>query len=76
MYADPNRVREPYARLRLDRYEAKLIDSLVEYTGLSRAELVRQLVLNEAMDVLGLQTSHACTMPCSTRESAGQDSAG
>lgn len=58
MYADPKRIREPYARLRLDRYEAKLLDALVEYTGLSRAELVRKLVMNEAVELFGVD-AHA-----------------
>lgn len=63
MYPDPKRVREPYARVRLDQYEARVIDALVDYTGLSRAELVRQLLMNEALDVLGVDLHEANVAP-------------
>ena len=45
MYQDPKRVRTRYAALNLDQYEAQLIDALVDYTGIERASLLRQLVL-------------------------------
>ncbi|SFU36398.1 hypothetical protein [Halomonas korlensis] len=31
-----------------------MIDALVDYTGMSRATLLRQLVLKEALETLGL----------------------
>ena len=63
MYRDPKRVRRPYARINLDEYEAKLIDALVEYTGTERATLLRQLVMKEALEALGVADLHADTMP-------------
>jgi hypothetical protein len=57
MYADPKRVRRRYASIKLDEYEADLIDAVVAYTGESRAAVLRALIMREALEVLGL--SHA-----------------
>lgn len=54
MHQDSRRNRHRYAAINLDDYEAKLIDALVDYTGLSKATLLRQLVLKEALDTLGV----------------------
>lgn len=54
MYQDPKRVRERYGAINLDQYEARLIDALVDYTGLDKAALLRQLVLKEALETLGV----------------------
>lgn len=54
MYQDPNRIRRRYAALNLDSYEASLIDALVNYTGVEKATLIRQLVLKEATETLGV----------------------
>ncbi|SFU79739.1 hypothetical protein [Halomonas korlensis] len=54
MHQDTRRIRSRYAAINLDDYEAKLIDALVDYTGMSRATLLRQLVLKEALETLGL----------------------
>jgi hypothetical protein len=54
MYSDPRRVRTRYASIKLDEYEAQLIDAVVNYTGESRAAVLRALILREAMSVLGL----------------------
>jgi len=54
MYQDPKRVRERYGAINLDQYEARLIDALVDYTGLDKAALLRQLVLKEALETLGI----------------------
>jgi hypothetical protein len=62
MYQDPKRVRRPYARINLDEYEARLIDAMVDYTGIGRATLLRQLVLKEALETLGLGDSHVKKM--------------
>ncbi|SDK77808.1 hypothetical protein SAMN05661010_00049 [Modicisalibacter muralis] len=53
MYQDPQRVRTRYGSINLDEREAKLIDALVEYTGESKASLLRQLVLKEALESIG-----------------------
>ena len=70
MYTDPKRVRKPYARLNLDEYESKIIDALVAYTGLGRAELIRQLVINEALEVCGLDF-HEPNLAPAPRDCAG-----
>ncbi|UYF99359.1 hypothetical protein [Halomonas sp. GD1P12] len=54
MHQDTRRIRHRYAAINLDEYEARLIDALVDYTGMSRATLLRQLVLKEALDTLGV----------------------
>lgn len=54
MHQDTRRIRQRYAAINLDDYEAKLIDALVDYTGLSKATLLRQLVLKEALETLGV----------------------
>lgn len=54
MHQDSRRIRHRYAAINLDDYEAKLIDALVDYTGLSKATLLRQLVLKEALETLGV----------------------
>lgn len=53
MHQDTRRIRSRYAAINLDDYEAKLIDALVDYSGMSKATLLRQLVLKEALDTLG-----------------------
>ena len=54
MYQDPKRVRSRYGAINLDQYEARLIDALVDYTGLDKAALLAQLVLKEALETLGV----------------------
>lgn len=63
MYQDPKRVRSRYSGLNLDQYEAQLIDALVDYTGMDRATLVRQLVLKEALETLGVADLSVSNMP-------------
>lgn len=64
MYQDPKRVRRPYARINLDEYERRLVDALVDYTGEERATLLRQLILKEALETLGVADLHGtATMP-------------
>lgn len=59
MYPDPKRVRRRYAAINLDQYEARLIDALVDYTGIERAALLRQLVLKEALETVGFKDPRA-----------------
>jgi hypothetical protein len=54
MHQDTRRIRQRYAAINLDEYEARLIDALVDYTGMSKATLLRQLILKEALDTLGV----------------------
>lgn len=62
MYQDPKRVRSRYGAINLDQYEARLIDALVDYTGYDKATLLRQLVLKEALETLGI-ADLGLTMP-------------
>lgn len=54
MYQDPKRIRRRYGAINLDDYEARLVDALVDYTGMERSTLLRQLVLREAIETVGL----------------------
>ncbi|MCT8466994.1 hypothetical protein KZO85_00185 [Chromohalobacter canadensis] len=54
MYQDPKRIRSRYGAINLDAYEARLIDAMVDYTGIERATLLRQLILKEALETLGI----------------------
>ncbi|MCC5811341.1 MAG: hypothetical protein JJU06_13305 [Ectothiorhodospiraceae bacterium] len=58
MYQDPKRIRRRYGAINLDEYEARLIDALVDYTGIERATLLRQLVIKEALEALGIADFH------------------
>lgn len=59
MYQDSNRVRQKFATVYLDQYEADVITSMANYLGVSKAELVRQLVMKEAQETLGIETGQA-----------------
>ncbi len=59
MYQDPNRIRQKFATVYLDQYEADVITSMANYLGVSKAELVRQLVMKEAQETLGIDIGEA-----------------
>lgn len=63
MYQDPKRIRSRYGSLNLDQYESRLIDALIDYTGIDKAVLLRQLVLKEALETLGLDDIDLSTVP-------------
>lgn len=52
MLTDTKRIRKHRATLNLDDYEQGLINALVNYTGLSQAELLRLLAMTEARELL------------------------
>ncbi|RGP54397.1 MULTISPECIES: hypothetical protein [Pseudomonadaceae] len=52
MKQDVKRLRTHRATMNLDDYEQKLIDALVDYTGLSQAEVLRRLAMTEAHEML------------------------
>lgn len=54
MNSDIRRIRQRYSGVNLDDYEAKLIDALADYTGVSKATLLRQLIMKEALETLGV----------------------
>ncbi|MCO7214144.1 hypothetical protein [Halomonas sp. OfavH-34-E] len=53
MYQDPKRVRTK-ATVYLDQYEADVITALANYLGVPKAEVMRQMMMKEAQEVLGV----------------------
>ncbi|SDG21983.1 hypothetical protein SAMN05216571_106146 [Onishia taeanensis] len=53
MYQDPKRVRTK-STVYLDQYEADVITALANYLGVPKAEVMRQMMMKEARDVLGI----------------------
>ena len=53
MYQDPKRVRTK-ATVYLDQYEADVITALANYLGVPKAEVMRQMMMKEAREVLGI----------------------
>lgn len=54
MYQDPKRVRTK-ATVYLDQYEADVITAMANYLGLPKAEVMRQMLMKEAREVLGIE---------------------
>lgn len=57
MYADHKRVRDNRVTIRLDDYEHDLVMALANYQGDQPATLVRDLLMREAVSVLGTDDS-------------------
>ncbi|PAU76757.1 hypothetical protein [Halomonas salipaludis] len=53
MYQDTKRVRTK-ATVYLDQYESDVITALANYLGVPKAEVMRQMLMKEARDVLGI----------------------
>nr|WP_300306953.1 hypothetical protein [Halomonas sp.] len=53
MYPDPKRVRQKVT-VYLDQYEADIVAAHANYLGVSRAEVMRTMIIKEAMEVLGI----------------------
>jgi hypothetical protein len=53
MYQDPKRVRTK-ATVYLDQYESDVITALANYLGVPRAEVMREMMMKEAREVLGV----------------------
>ena len=53
MYPDPKRVRDNRITVRLDDYEHDLIVALANYQGEQPSTIVRQLIMREALEMLG-----------------------
>lgn len=63
MYADPKRVRQKLT-VYLDQYEADIVTAHANYLGVSRAEVMRSMIIKEAHDVLGVDLNELKnTMP-------------
>ncbi|OLO05090.1 ribbon-helix-helix protein, CopG family [Salinicola socius] len=66
MYQDPKRVRSNKCTVYLDEYEAAIIQAHANYNGISRAEMMRQLMLQQARTALGIDpASLNTTVPVS-----------
>ncbi|MFI8749055.1 ribbon-helix-helix protein, CopG family [Vreelandella lionensis] len=57
MYQDPKRVRSHKATVYLDDYELAIIQAHADYNGVPKAEIMRQMLMKEARDVLGIDLS-------------------
>ncbi|MYL22518.1 hypothetical protein GLV89_01705 [Halomonas alkaliantarctica] len=53
MYQDPKRIRTK-ATVYLDQYEADVITALANYLGVPKAEVMRQMLMKEAREALGI----------------------
>lgn len=53
MYQDPKRIRMK-ATVYLDQYEADVITAMANYLGVPKAEVMRQMLMKEAREVLGV----------------------
>ncbi|WP_275286903.1 hypothetical protein [Halomonas elongata] len=62
MYQDPKRVRTK-STVYLDQYEADVITALANYLGVPKAEVMRQMMMKEAREVLGLGTESSVHAP-------------
>lgn len=56
MYQDPKRIRQK-TTVYLDQYEADVITALANYLGVPKAEVMRQMLMKEARDALGIDPS-------------------
>ena len=52
MYTDPTRIRTHVIKLRLSDEEHALVQALVNFTGEQKATLLRDLVLERAMEIM------------------------
>ena len=53
MYQDPKRIRNK-TTVYLDQYETDVITALANYLGVPRAEIMRQMLMKEAREALGI----------------------
>lgn len=56
MYQDTRRIRQK-ATVYLDEYEAAIITALANYLGVPKAEVMRQMLMKEARDALGIDAA-------------------
>jgi hypothetical protein len=57
MYTDPTLVREHVVKIRLNDREAELIDAWVNYTGQQKAVLLRDMLLEQAVIDMGINSA-------------------
>lgn len=58
MQQNSKRLKAHRTNVNLDEYEDNLIDALVEYTGIEKGVLMRQMVMREALEMLGVRDIH------------------
>lgn len=59
MYSDPTKLRNNVVKVRFSDEEKRLIQALVDYTGEQKAPLLRELILSQAISVLGVNDTRA-----------------
>ena len=59
MYSDPTKLRNNVVKVYFSDEEKRLIQALVDYTGEQKAPLLRELILSQAVSVLGVNDSRA-----------------
>lgn len=52
MYQDPTKIRQHVVKLRFSEEEHRLIQAYTDYTGEQKAALLRDIVLEQAMETL------------------------
>lgn len=58
MYSDPTKIRSHVVKIRLSDEEHKLIQAYVDYTGEQKAALLRELILQQVQESIGLPFQH------------------
>lgn len=53
MYSDPSLIRKHTVKLSLSDREAGLLDALCNYTGEQKAVLLREMLVQRALEVMG-----------------------
>jgi len=53
MYADPSQIRKHVVKLSLSDRESSLLEALCNYTGDQKAVVLREMLLQRALEVLG-----------------------
>jgi len=67
MYSDPTKLRSHVVKIRFSDEENALIEALTVYTGEQKAVLLRELILDQAAAVLGVNSSASAKVvevPC------------
>jgi hypothetical protein len=70
MYSDPALIRRHTVKLSFNEREAALVNALSDYTGEEKAALLRSLILDRAVEVLGHADQFAAAAP-GTRAAQG-----
>ncbi len=58
MYADPALIRKNVVKLSLSDRESSLLEALCNYTGEQKAVLLREMLMQRAMEVMSHDSNH------------------